>query len=295
MRSLLVLFAATLSVFAQAPSLAPVPKGLRVLTVGHSFHAWVGPLLKGVVASAGIQGHEANVMSLGGSTVLQCWDIPHAKDVDGKERGKQPPVNAAKNALTAGTVDVLTLSPIWMPDEGIDSFAELGLAHNPNLRITVQEFWMPNDTYEPKYPLDTRKQPTVDHDKADLAALKKAQEAYDRDVEAYVAGVNKKLGHDAIAIVPVGRAVLALREKIVAGQAPGIAKQSEIFRDPWGHPLAPLQALSVYCHYAVIYHRSPIGLPVPQQLGKYPADLNLILQKLAWDAVTSCPMSGVKD
>ena len=60
----------------------------------------------------------------------------------------------AKAALSAGKVDVLTLSPIWMPDEGIEKFAKLGFEHNPNIRITVQEFWLPNDTYEPIYPED---------------------------------------------------------------------------------------------------------------------------------------------
>jgi hypothetical protein len=275
---------------AASPTPEPL-KGLRVFTVGHSFHAWVSPLIAQLAASAGIQRHNAQVMGLGGSRVLDCWAIPKPG------QPKQPETNTAKDALTAGTVDVLTLSPIWMPDEGIDDFAQLGLAHNPSLRITVQEFWMPNDTYEPKYPLDVHKQPTVDHDAVDLTALAKAQSAYDHDVEAYVAGVNQKLGKDAIAIVPVGRAAVALREKIVAGQAPGIEKQSELFHDPWGHPMEPLKVLSAYCHYAVIYRRSPVGLPMPPLLrGKYNNEaLNRLLQELAWQAVTSCPMSEVKE
>jgi hypothetical protein len=53
--------------------------------------------------------------------------------------------------------------------------------------------------------------------------------------------------------------------------------------------------LSAYCHFAVIYRRSPVGLPMPKELqGKYqtPA-LNLLLQRLAWDAVIHHPMSGL--
>ena len=72
---------------------------------------------------------------------------------------------------------MLTLSPIWMPDEGIEKFARLGLEHNPKIRITVQEFWMPNDTYEPKYPLDIGKK--VDHNATDLAELRKKQALYE--------------------------------------------------------------------------------------------------------------------
>jgi len=214
-------------------SVNPIKNGLRVFTVGHSFHAWVAPLLLELAQSAGISDHKiAGVMGVGGSTVLQCWDVPNAKRVEGQK--KQPSENTAKNALMAGQVDVLTLSPIWMPDEGIDKFTDLGLQHNPNIRITVQEFWLPNDTYEPVYPLDVRKKPTVDHNAATIPELRKHYEAYFHDVDDYVRGVNQKFGNGAAIIVPVGQATLALREKIVAGQAPGFDTQAELFRDPWG-------------------------------------------------------------
>jgi hypothetical protein len=54
----------------------------------------------------------------------------------------------SKAALTAGKVDVLTLSPIWLPDEGIGNFAKLAFEHNPNVRVTVQEYWLPADRYD---------------------------------------------------------------------------------------------------------------------------------------------------
>ena len=57
----------------------------------------------------------------------------------------------------------------------------------------------------------------------------------------------------------------------------------------------PLAALVAYCHFGVIYQRSPVGLPLPAVLGKMGnADLNRLLQELAWDAVKSHPLSGVK-
>ena len=58
-------------------------------------------------------------------------------------------------------------------------------------------------------------------------------------------------------------AAVTLREKIVTGEAPGLKQQSDLFRDPWGHAQLPLQFLSSYCHYAVLYRNSPVGLPVP--------------------------------
>jgi len=290
---------------------APVPKGQRVFTCGHSFHVFVYRMLDAMAKGAGIQGHESvGLSAIGGSRVIQHWDVPDEK-------------NQAKAALRAGKVDVLTLSPIWLPDEGIEKLTSLGLEHNPNIRVTVQEFWLPNDTYEPIYPLDVRK--GIDHNATDLAVLREKQAQYLRDLDDYVRGVNKKLGKDVALIVPVGQAVLALREKIAAGQAPGLKMQWDLFRDSWGHAQPPVMVLSSYCHFAAIYRRSPVGLPLPEELAKYrrlttdvsvrkpgwrpsPEEvakseslteaekegLNRLLQELAWDAVTRHPLSGVK-
>ena len=79
------------------------------------------------------------------------------------KRGEPAPVY-----YLTGEADVLTLSPIWLPDAGIENFARPAIAHNPNIRITVQEFWLPNDTFNPIYPLETRKK--VDHNAATIPA-----------------------------------------------------------------------------------------------------------------------------
>lgn len=285
--SLLVLVSKISAADTTPKTVAPASdiKGLRVLTCGHSFHVWVVPMLTELAKNAGITGHQvAGVSSIGGSTVSKHWQV-----VDEK--------NIAKPALREGKADVLTLAPIWLPDPGIENFATLAVQGNPNIRITVQEYWLPNDEYVPVYPLEVRKKKGMDRNATVLADLKSAQEKYDRDIEEHVKALNQKLGKDAMVIVPVGRAVVALREKIAAGQAPGITSQAELFTDSWGHPTEPIKALSAYCHFAVIYKRSPVGLPRPAILAKKPAwddKLNRLLQELAWDAVTNHPMSGVK-
>lgn len=262
----------------------PVPKGLRVFSCGHSFHMFVVPILNDMALGAGIKDHKiAGKSSIGGSRVMQHWELPDEK-------------NPAKAALRAGEVDVLTLAPIWMPEDGIEKFAKLGFEHNPNIRVTVQQFWLPNDTYEPKYPLDTRK--PVDHNATNLDELQKAQDRYDHDVDEAVRAVNKQFGKEVIVTVPVGQAAVALRRKIVAGQAPGLTKQGDLFRDSWGHPQLPLQVLLGYCHFAVVYQRSPVRLPMPAAFAKanrpeWDEKLNRLLQELAWDAVTRHSMTGV--
>ena len=263
------------------PPQAAAQKGLRIFSAGHSFHIWVAPILAEIALDAGIPDHKiAGRSAIGGSTVLKHWEVPDEK-------------NTAKQVLSAGGADVLTLSPIWLPDEGIENFARLAVQHNPSIIITVQKYWLPNDEYHPVYPLETRKK--VDHDAPILAELAKAQDAYDRDVDACVRTINEKIGKQTLVAVPVGQAVLRLREKIVAGECPGITKQSELFRDSWGHPTHPIMALSAYCHFAVIYKRSPAGLPLPSVLLRNPAwngKLNRLLQELAWEAVQKQGQGG---
>lgn len=289
MRSFLTLVAFTVSLVGLTGLAAEtsVPnasvQGLRVYTAGHSFHHWVAPLIREIADLAKIEGHEvAGVSIRGGSTVQMVWEAQ--------------PGEETRKALATGKVDVLTLSPIWLPDEGIEKFVRFGLEHNPNLRVTVQAFWLPNDEYQPIYPLETKK--FVDHNVTDLVALREANRRYEHDLDELVRDLNRRLGRDVVVIVPVGAASVALREKIVAGQAPGLRVQWRLFADSWGHATTPLKVLAAYCHYAVIYGKSPVGLPLPgefQRNQEYANErLNRLLQELAWETVAGNPLTGVK-
>ncbi len=263
----------------------PITVGQRVATCGHSFHVFTYRQVAEIASAAGFKHELAGLSSIGGSTVIKHWAVPDEK-------------SAVKQILKAGKADVLTLSPIWLPDEAIEQFVKLGIEHNPALRITVQEYWMPNDEYEPVYPLQTRKK--VDHNATDLAKLRDATQRYAKDIEDYVKGINQRLGKDAVLIVPVGMAAVTLREKIIKGEAPGLKQQGDLFRDTWGHAQPPLQILSSYCHYVVIYRKSPVGLPMPSTFkllkdmsDEDKAKLNALLQQIAWDSVSTHPMSGI--
>jgi hypothetical protein len=115
-------------------------------------------------------------------------------------------------------------------------------------------------------------------------------------MDEHVAELNKKYNTTAVRVAPVGQAVLKLREKIIAGEVPGLKEQNDLFSDPIGHAKTPLQALVAYCYYALIYEKSPVGLPVPAVLGNAKENqmLNRLLQEIAWEAVTSHPQSGVQ-
>ncbi len=256
--------------------------GQRVFSAGHSFHMFMPKMLAELAKSAGITDHkQVGTSSIGGSYVHQHWNVADEK-------------NSLKKALRSGEIDVLTLSPIYLPDDGIENFAKLGLEHNPNIRVTIQEFWLPFDVFDVNYKKQ-RPEP-VDRNARTVEELRSTHGAYFKMMDEHAAALNEKFGKPVIYVVPVGQAAVALREKIIAGEAPGLKQQNDLFTDPIGHATPPLQWLTAYCHFAVLYGRTPVGLPCPAAMSKTTGGdaLNTLLQQLAWEAVTSHPLSSVK-
>src|SRR5262249_25623039 len=157
------------------------------------------------VKAGGVKEYQkAGSQGLGGSRVIQHWDLPDEK-------------NQAKKALETGKVDVFTMAPhLKIPDEGIDHFVELGLKHNPKMRFVVQASWMPFDGVE---------KPITDNaqrDNTDLAKLRAVQDLWRKQMEEQARAINQKAGRDVVRIVPAGDAVVKLRELVAAGKAPGV-------------------------------------------------------------------------
>jgi hypothetical protein len=288
----ILLVGAALSLYGFAPArgddrqaVPPITRGQRVFVCGHSFHVFIDGPLAEMARAAGIEGHKsAGRQFLGGSRTLQHWKLPDEKD-------------RARKALKTGAVDVLTLSPIQQPDEGVDNFVKLALKHNPNIRVTVQASWAAWDSDNTNFPKGARSK--IDRNKTPQE-LEKIHAAYFKSVDSQVAALNKEHGKAVVFVVPVGQAVVALRSKIHAGKAAGLKSQAALFADPIGHGTAPLQTLAAYCHYAVIYRRSPVGLPMPSLLKKannpeWNTDLNRLLQEIAWEAVKAHTLSGVRE
>ena len=281
MRSLLLVLVLLVSSSVQAKEEAAPPAGLKVLTAGHSFHVWMPPLVAEMAKAAGIQGHEQlAISSIGGSKVIQHWDLP-------------PEKNKAKPILEAGKADLFTMAPTFLPDPGIENFTKLGLEHNSKIRFTLQQNWVPFE--DPELWLSKSRPKSIDRDVITLAQLRAKHDPYFKMIEDHVKELNARIPAAKIAIVPSGEAVLALRDKVIKGEAPGIKTQNELFTDVLGHPGPQVRVLSAYCHFAVIYRRSPVGLPVNGLLAKLPEaeKLNQLLQEIAWKAVTGHPMSGV--
>jgi enterochelin esterase-like enzyme len=267
-----------------AKDAADVHKGLRVFFASHSL-LWYAPGPIGELANAaGYTDHKlVGHQRIGASKTLQHWNLPEEQ-------------NQAKKALKSGEVDVLVMSPIQFPDEGIDNFVKLGLEHNRNLRFTVQVSWGGWDADNQTFPKGG-KFGKVDRNKTP-EQLQKMFEDNIKAAEAQAAEINKKYGKDKkiLFLVPSAQASVALRIKIHNKEMPGVTTQAELFRDPISHPAAPLEALNVYLHFAAIYSQSPVGLPMSSLLKagkKYDNKTNRVLQEIAWETITSYPYTGV--
>ncbi len=271
------------SALAQPPTADPAVRasGERLFICGHSFHVFIAEPLEALAKEAGYTEHKTlGVHFLGNSRPIRHWNIPAEQ-------------NPTKQALGNGDVDVLTLAPHReVPDEGIDRFADLAFEKNPKVRVLLQSSWSPFDGKpEAGFQLEDRDKVTV----ADLKRMGMIREVYLGVLRAQARAINERHGRPFVSIVPVGNAIAGLRAEIIAGNVPGIARQSELFKDVNGHGTPPLKHLAVYCWFAAVYGRSPVGLVSLDTRGDDTSRrLHRKLQEIAWDAVNREPLNGLR-
>ena len=257
-----------------------IPDGQRVFYAAHSL-MWDTPTPVAELAKEyGITDHNlVGVQSLGFSYTKQHWDLPDAQ-------------NKAKQALKTGQVDDFIMSPMELPDEGIDNFVTLGILNNPGMRFFVQNNWTPFNQDGQKQHQGISVMGSVNWNATTVETLKTLNTTYEKAFEEQVGNINKKIGHPVLFVIPTSQACTALRIMIAQNEFPGLEQQSQIFADNIGHPAPPLIALNAYIHFATIYGRSPVGLPMPSVLKKAQARYpkfddasNKALQELAWKTV----------
>lgn len=121
-----------------------------------------------------------------------------------------------------------------------------------------------------------------------------------------VKGLNEKYGN-RVFIMPTSDAMVLAAKHYLRGELPGIEginriigkKERSLWRDHLGHLGPGFDRLEGYVFYATIYGRSPelIKKPVAfRDKGDFPsAELDRIFRKIAWEAVSNNPLSGVTD
>jgi hypothetical protein len=255
------------------------------------------PVLAQQAGAHGIKDHTiVGHQRIGISRTMQHWNLAEAK-------------NEAKKALKEGKVDVFVTSCLVHPDEGISNFVKLGLEHNPSMKFLMQISW-PGLGYTDNEQFNTKgkgggfgkkgamfRTPADNKTPEELAKIN----AIDiKNAEEQAKKLNQEFGKGKtiVFLVPTAQAHNALRTLIFKKEMPGMTDQQEVFKDPIGHPTAPVIALNAYLHFAVLYKQSPIGLPMPGILKnakrpEWDEKMNRKLQELAWELVTNYAPSGV--
>ena len=78
-----------------------------------------------------------------------------------------------------------------MPDDGIEKFTTLALQKNENIRITVQENWLWQDTAEPVDKLSTQK--TFDYNAITGAELREIHAPVFKSIDDHIAVIQHPL------------------------------------------------------------------------------------------------------
>jgi hypothetical protein len=195
-----------------------------------------------------------------------------------------------------------------MPEEGIDLFGDFVIKHNPNARIMVQASWSAYDGKGTTPSVggtgggsftNAERDNITNITIADLDGWLSGQETrgsnYLGRLRTQLEGIDKRAGKQITYVVPSSTAVYNLRKEVLLGHVPGVTKQSELTRDPIGHPTQPQANLVTYVWYAAMYRESPIGLKALVKADDpNSAKREKILQQIAWNAVVGEPKSGVK-
>lgn len=273
---------------------APLPKPHGPLSVYHLGHSLVGRDMPAMLAQ--MAGHRY-ASQLGWGTPLRAHWEPD-QDIQGFEtENAHPNYRDARTALASGEFDAFILTEMVEIEAAIEYFdAPLYLekwvsaarAGNPEIRTFLYESWH-----------------SLDDPKGWLERL-------DADPARYWEGVliAQAMAADPAAkpiyVIPAGRVMAALVRKIEAsGGIDGVTSREDLFgRNPDG-TLDPIHVndlgtyLVALTHYAVLYQRSPEGLP--RQLDRADgtpatapgAGLASLMQSTVWDVVSSLPVTGI--
>lgn len=262
----------------------PVQRPLRVYHIGHSLVGRDMPVMLEQLAG---EGHHHN-SQLGAFAELKTHWTPELALRNGETANAHPRFREAHDAVGSGSYDAIVLTErVDIADSIKDHeswrylslWAEKTWANNPEARVYVYETWNSRKVRNWAARLDT-----------DLPDYWEG-EILDRAMA--VDGLGR-----AIYVIPAGQVLAALERQLSEAPIAEITSTEAFFRDhihlnDKGHYLVALT------HYAVLYGRSPVGLPhqvkradgtpaeplSPEAAGQ--------IQKIVWSVVTRYLRTGV--
>lgn len=279
---------------AEALYANPLPKPDGALTVFHLGHSLVGRDMPAMLAQLSGEGHDYASQLGWGTSLREHWedDLPiNGFDVE----NDHPRFRPAKEALTSGRYDTLVLTEmVEIADavryhdsaEYLAQWAGLAWDANPAARIYLYETWH-----------------HTDDDAGWLARIDSDLRDYWQDRVKYPALAQS----DApIHLIPAGQVKAAFVRAVAdRGGLPGMAGVDDLMakREDGTPDTIHFNDLGAYLvaltHYAVLYHRSPVGLPFAlNRADGTPAtapslEVAALMQQTVWDVIARHPETGV--
>ncbi|MBK6578423.1 MAG: hypothetical protein IPG17_19955 [Sandaracinaceae bacterium] len=263
----------------QPPVVLPDPgtplTSANVFFLGHSLQGWQAPaMIANFSTHAGATYNYKAAIGIGANLAWQ-WEHPE------RAEGHNP-----RTTLAAEPFDVLVMTeaiPLASQIAGADSSGNFGrflaLAHaqNPNVQAYLYETW--------DYLTVSNWRAQLDSDRALWASI--------------ITDVNAAHPGRDVLLIPGGRAMAALHDRIEAGQVPGITNLRDLFTDDV-HLTNTGWYFIAMVQYATIFRRSPVGLPAAttnrfgEAIPPPPAAAVPVMQEVAWQVVLGDPLAGVQ-
>lgn len=269
-------------------ALAAPEEPVAVYFIGHSL---IGREMPAMLAQLAGAGHRYETQQGWGAELQAHWE-PDI-ELNGHEvENNHDRFREAHEAVASGDYDVLVMTEKVSLEASIkyhESWKYLSLwtekaaTANPETRIYLYETWHSRRDGEAKWLA------RLDQDLPNL---------WEREI------IDRALADDRvdrpIYVIPGGQVMAAFARALEArGGVGNVASIEDLFRDDihFNSLGAYLMALT---HYAVIYGRSPVGLPhgltnaEGQDVPTPDAEAARLMQEIVWDVVTRYPRTGIR-
>lgn len=257
------------------------------LAVYHLGHSLVGTLMPHMLAQLAPDGHSWNSQLGSGTSLKEHWE-PKLEIRDFSTSNPPHIHREAREAIGSGDYDAVILTEMVELRDAIKYFgsakylrkwANLARQAPTPPRIYLYETWHNLD--DPDGWLER-----ID---ADLETL-------------WLGGVlgsdSRRNPNSQIAVIPAGQVMAAVVRAIDRGEISGVTSRTELFSDTI-HLSDQGAYVVALTHFAVLYHRSPVGLP--HQLTRpdgtpataFGAGAANQIQRIVWQVVSDQPRTGL--
>ena len=269
----------------------PDDGSLRIVATGHSFMAPGFRTLPGITRRAGLQQPPLLTHTGGGITGSARYKWEQENGIFEFDKRPVPKLLAS---IANAQWDAMIWGPYYQDEpEYYSCWIDFCLKHNPDMKFFVSDAWPQLEQFKQR----PKSEKELTH--ATIAKLGAERNAQTADM---VGKLNSKYPNRVFVMPTSDSMVLAVRE-FHQGNLPGIAgvhksvggKTRSLWKDQLGHLGPGLEYLEGYVFYATIYQRSPELLPdITETRGGFPSrELDRTFRKIAWEAVTNHPLTGI--